>query len=363
MKRSALFDVHAKLSARMMEYQGWEVPAQFGDPSEEHHAVRTAAGLFDVSFLGRVELSGAGADALLQTVFSRSLEKFTEGAVRYGILCDEQGAIIDTVLLFRLSAGRNDRRYLLTTSPLAKAQVIEWLRQHSDHSVLIADRTLEMGQLALQGPRAEVILETLVGSGFKKLKDKRLREMTIAGAPVLVSRTGYTAERGYELFAPAAHLPALWDAALATGRDYGAQPCGALVREMLRVEAGYPKHGAEFGSGRTPLEAGLSMLLDGAGDFVGKAALASLKETGVAEKLVGYELLDKGIPRSGSTIFSESREIGVATSGCHSTHCRRDIGMGYVSTRYAQPGQEIEVEIKDLEVAARIVNLPFYRRK
>lgn len=363
MKQTALIDIHSKLSARMSEFQGWELPSQFADPSEEHHAVRTAAGLFDVGFLGRIEVSGAGAEPLLHSLFTRTFTKFTEGSARFGLFCDERGIIIDAVLLFRLPAGRNEKRYLVTTSPLATERVAAWLAHYADSSVRISDRTTDLGQLAFQGPRAEVILEALVGTGFKKLKDKRMREMMIAGAPVLVSRTGYTGERGYELFGPAAHMPALWETTLTLGRDYGALPCGMLCRDMLRIEAGYPQNGTEFGTARHPLEAGLAKLLDLSSDFVGKAALLALQAEGVKEQIVGFELLDKGIPRTGSTIFSESREIGIATSGSHSTHCRRDIGLGYVLSRYAQPGQEIEVEVKDREVAARIVSLPFYRRK
>ena len=363
MKQTALVDVHTKLSARMIELQGWYLPSQFADPSEEHHAVRNTAGLFDVSFLGRIEVSGAGAEPFVQSLFSRSLAKFTEGSARYGLFCDEQGVIIDAALLFRLPAGRSEKRYLITTSSLATERVTAWLTSHADRSVSIVDRTRDLGHLALQGPRAEAILEALVGAGFKKLKDKRMREMTIAGSPVLVSRTGFTGERGYELFAPVEHLAPLWEAVLTVGRDYSALPCGMTARDMLRIEAGYPQNGSEFGNGRNPFETGLAMLVDRSVDFVGKAALAALKDATIPEQLVGFELLDKGIPRTGSVIFSESREIGSTTSGNYSPHRRKDIGLGYVLTRYAQPGQEIEVEIKDREVAARIVNLPFYRRK
>lgn len=363
MKQTALFAVHTKASARMTEFQGWELPAQFADPSEEHHAVRNAAGLFDVGFLGRIEVTGPGAEALLQSVFTRSLAKLADGAARFGLLCDEQGSIIDAVLLFRLPNGRNEKRFLVTTSPVATDRVAAWLAQHADDTVRIVDRTADLGQLALQGPRAEAILEALVGPSFKKLKDKRMRSMQIAGTPTLVSRTGYTGERGYELFAPAERIPALWEAILAAGGEYGLLPCGMTCRDVLRLEAGHPQNGSDISGTRTPWEANLAHVVDLSRDFVGRDALAAQRSEGIKEQLVGFELFDKGIPRTGGIIFSESREIGIATSGNRSCHRRRDIGLGYVLKRYAQAGQEIEVEVKDREVTARIIALPFYKRR
>jgi len=363
MKQTALFDVLAKSSARTAEFQGWELPSQFADPSEEHHAVRHAAGLFDVSFLGRIEVTGAGAEALLRSLYTRSLEKLTEGSLRFGLFCDTKGAVIDTVLLFRIPAGRNGRKYLITTSAVATESMAAWLRQHAGADVQIADRSTEIGQLALQGPRAEAVLEALVGPGFKKLKDKRMREMRIADTTVLVSRSGFTGERGYELFVPTDRLSVLWESVISVGKEYGLLPCGMTCRDVLRLEAGYVLNGYDIDGTRSPLECRLSPFVDLSLDFVGKEAIVARKNEGVTERLIGFELYGKGIPRPGGTIFSESREIGVSTSGNHSCSRRRDIGLGYVLARYAQAGQEIEVEVKDREFAARIVDLPFYRRK
>jgi aminomethyltransferase len=363
MKQTALFAMHAKQSAKMADVQGWNLPVQFSDPSEEHSAVRTAAGLFDVGFLGRTEVAGPGAERMLEALFSRNIAMIADGAAKFGLFCDEQGAILDATLVFRLPAGRSERKFLVTSSSAATDRLAAWFRQHADNDVQIMDRTADTGQLALQGPRAEVILHALAGTTFKKIKDKRLREMRIADTTVLVSRTGYTGERGYELFAPADRQAVLWESILTAGRDYALLPCGTACREMLRVEAGYVQNPADIGGGRTPLEAGLSAFIDLGKEFIGKAAIVTRKSEGIHEQLVGFDLLDKGIPRSGGIIFSESREIGTATSGVHSPYRRRDIGLGYVLTRYAQAGQEIEVEVKDREVAARIVELPFYCRK
>lgn len=363
MKQTMLFAVHAKQSVRTAEFQGWELPAAFSDPSEEHHAVRTAAGLFDVGFLGRIEVAGPGAGRLLQDLFTRNVESIADGSARFGLFCDEQGAVIDASLLFRLPAGRNEPSYLITSSPGATDKLAAWLRLRSSGEVRLSDRSTELGQLSLQGPRAEDILEAVTPPPFRKLKDHRMREMTIAGTKVLVSRTGFTGERGFEIFGPAEHMPALWERLDTTGRDYGLLPCGMTCRDILRLEAGYVQIGLDVNGSRTPLEARLSPYIDFSKDFIGKDAISARKAEGIKEQLIGFELLDKGIPRPGGIIFSESREIGAATSGCHSPHRRRDIGLGYVASRYSQPGQEIEIEVRDREVAARIVVLPFYRRK
>jgi len=183
------------------------------------------------------------------------------------------------------------------------------------------------------------------------------------GAPVLVSRTGYTGETGYELFVPADRAPGLWESLLTAGKDYGLLPCGMTCRDILRIEAGYLRYGIDMDETRSPSEAGLMKVVDLSKEFIGKAAIIRRKEEGVREMLVGFELFDKGIPRPGGTIFSESREIGVVTSGNHSYSRRKDVGFGYVVTRYALAGQEIEVEVKDREIAAKVIEMPFYRKK
>jgi aminomethyltransferase len=363
MKQTALFSVLSKQSVKMTEFQGWSVPLQFSDPAEEHHAVRTTAGLFDVGFLGRTEVSGTGAERLLQSLFSRDVSAIPEGMARFGLFCDEYGSIIDAALLFRLPAGRESKKFLVTTTPIATETVSAWIARHAGSDVQISDRTAETGQLALQGPRAMDILAHMAGTSFKKIKDHRLKDMKIAGLTVMVSRTGYTGERGYELFAPADSMTALWDAVIAIGGGFGLLPCGMTCRDILRIEVGLVQNGTDLDGKRTPVEARLMSVVEFSADFIGRSAISKIRDEGARDQLIGFELFDKGIPRPGSAIFSESREIGFTTSGNHSPHRRRDIGLGYVLKRYAQPSLEIEVEIKDREIAARIVELPFYRRK
>jgi aminomethyltransferase len=363
MKDTPLTALHLRLGTKMADAEGWNMPQQFSGPPEEHRAVRSAAGLFDVSHLGRIEISGAGAGGMLQALFSRNIDQLTDGTAAYGVLCNEAGGILDAVLLARLPAGKSSVRFLMTTSAPATAKVLTWLAGHAGSDVTVRDRTAELCQLALQGPLADAVLEEMPDARFKRIRRRHLRELTIAGSPVLVSRTGFTGETGYELFVPADRAPALWESLLTDGSGYGLLPCGAICRDILRIEAGFLRYGIDIDETRSPAEAGLMKVVDLSKEFVGKAAIVRRRTEGAKEQFVGYELYDKGVPRPGGTIFSENREIGAVTSANHSYSRRKDVGFGYVLTRYALPGQEIEVEVKDREITAKVIDMPFYRRK
>ena len=363
MKETQLTALHVVRNAKMADFQGWNMPLQFSDPADEHHAVRSAAGLFDVGHLGRIEIGGPGAETLLQNLFSRNIERLPDGTAAYGILCSESGGILDAVILFRPPAAKSGMQFLMTTSGAATAKVLAWLQQHAGSDVVIRDRTGELCQLALQGPLADQVLEQAVGARYKKIRRWRMREMAIAGTAVLVSRTGFTGEQGYELFVPAEHAAALWDALLSAGSGYGILPCGTVCRDILRIEAGYLRCGIDIDETRSPVESGLLKVVDLSKDFIGKQDIVRRKAEGAKELLVGFELYDKSLPRPGATIFSESREIGLVTSANHSYSLRKDVGFGYVVARYALPGQEIEVEVKDREISAKVIERPFYRRK
>jgi aminomethyltransferase len=363
MKQTALHPVFKQQAVKMTEFQGWQVPAQFADPADEHHAVRAAAGLFDVGFLGRIEVSGAEAEALLQSLFTRNATKLTEGSAQYGLFCNESGRILDNVIVFKLPPAQPGKRFLVTTNAACTEKILKWIEKHAGKNVQVADLSGTLAQFALQGPKADAMLEAVAGEHFKKIKQKQAKTITLAGIPVTVSRTGLTGERGYEIFLPADQAANLWTAILAAGKGTGLLPCGMTCRDMLRLEAGYVMYGSDIDENRSPIEAGLMAVVDLKKDFIGKDAIVKSKIEPVKETLIGFELLDKGLPKSGATIFSESSEIGIATSSVHSPHRRKDIGLGYVTKRYAQPGQEIEIEVKDQEIAAKIVELPFYKRK
>jgi glycine cleavage system T protein (aminomethyltransferase) len=364
MKQTVLHPKHELSNARMMEFQGWQTPLQFSDVQDEYRAVRSAAGLFDISYLGRIEVSGTGAPALLQETVTRNVLKMSEGSSQYGFLCNQAGGVLDDAFFFRLPGAETAGvRYLISTNAINADKVVSWLNQHAAADVQIVDRTLATAHLALQGPHSSRILENAAGRHFKKLKSRMVRELKLADIAALVSRSGYTGEHGYEIIVPADRAQELWDALLNAGSDAGILPCGFAARDILRLEMGFVMYGNDIDETRTPIEAGLASFVDFKKDFIGKDALLKIKSEGPKQKLAGFVLLDKGVPKSGGSIYSENREIGTVTSGGQSLHLRKGIGLGYVFSRYAQPGQEIEIEIRDKEIAAKTVELPFYRKK
>ncbi len=364
MKQTVLHPKHELLKAKMTDFQGWQIPLQFSEVQDEYFAVRSAAGIFDVSYLGRIEVEGAGAQGLLQKVVTRNLAKIPEGAAHYGLVCNDSGFILDDPFIFHLPASETQgERYLLSTNSCNTEKILNWLRQHAAGDVQINDRTQTIAHFALQGPRSLGILEKLSSVHFKKIKPRVIRELTIADTPVFVSRSGFTGELGYELILPADRAGVVWDALLTAGGAEGLLPCGFASRDVLRIEMGYLLYGSDIDETRTPIEAGLASSIDFKKDFIGKDALQKLKTEGPKQKLAGFVLLDKGVPKSGGSIYSENREVGVVTSGCQSPHVRKGIGLGYLVTRYSQPGQEIEIEVRDREIAAKVVELPFYWKK
>ncbi len=360
MKQTVLHQKQLLSDATMTDFQGWQIPLQYSTVLDEYHAVRKAAGLFDVSFLGRIAIKGADAGPFLQRVFTRNIDNLTAGSAAYGLLCNTSGRILDNAMLLHLPG--NDG-FLLCTNAANTEKIIAWLTTNVGAGVELVDQTRSLAQIALQGPKSLLVLEKLIGTHVKAMKLRGVRERKLVGITTVVSRTGYTGEHGYELFVPVSHAELLWDAILEVGKESGLLLCGQGSRDMLRLEMGYAQYGNEIDETRTPVESGLDRFVNFKKDFIGKEALLKLKPEDSKQKLAGFMLLDKGIPREGGSIFSESRDIGKVTSGNHSPHLRNGIGLGYVISRYAQPGQEIEIELKDRELAAKTMELPFYRKK
>ncbi len=363
MKQTVLNNIHLRLNAKMTEFQGWQVPLQYTTMSEEHFAVRTAVGLFDVSWLGRIEVSGGGAIGLLQRTFTRNISRLAEGSAIYGMFLNESGCILDDTLLMRLPDFEAGNRYILCTNAKNAEKLLSWLGRHAAGDAVVADRSNETSQLALQGPRSEQIIESLSSGHYKKLKQRHVRNASISGIDAVLSRTGYTGEHGYEIIVSKDKAEQVWNALMEAGRDVGIQACGLAARDILRLEMGYVMYGVDIDETKTPIEAGLSRFVDFKKDFIGKEALLKQKSKGAKQRLIGFVLAEKAVPKSGSSIFSENRDIGVVTSAAYSPSVYKGIGLGYVLTRYAQAGQEIEIEVKDREIAAKIVDTPFYKKK
>lgn len=366
LKRTPLFETHKQLGARMVPFGGWEMPVQYTSVLEEHRAVREAAGLFDVSHMGEFEVTGPDALALIQRVSTNNAAKLEVGQAQYSFMCRENGTVVDDILVYRLG----DDRYWLVVNAGNIQKDWEWVTQALAASGL-KDLTLrnisdEVAQIALQGPKAEEILQPLVpGAALGDIGFYRAKTgVAVAGIETLVlSRTGYTGEDGFELYCRAEDAVTLWNALLAAGQGAGLRPCGLGARDTLRFEAKLPLYGHELSDEITPFEAGLGSFvkLKKGADFIGREALAALKEKGVSRKLVGLEMVGRGIPREGYPVAKDGQVVGQITTGSFAPSLGKNLGLAYVPPELSELGTELDVIIRGKAVPARVVETPFYR--
>lgn len=355
-RKTPLYETHRQQGGRLVEYAGWWLPVQYAGILEEHRAVRQAAGLFDVSHMGEFWVSGVEALPFLQQLLTNDASRLEKGQVLYSPLCYEDGGTVDDVLVYRLDKG-----YLLVVNAANTDKDEAWLRQWTaGHRVAVENVSASWAQLALQGPRAQAVLQALTAEPLEKLGSYHCREgVTVAGEEVLLSRTGYTGEDGFELYCAPAAAPALWRAVLAAG---GVVPAGLGARDTLRLEAALPLYGHELTPAITPLEAGLGRFVSlDKGDFCGRAVLRDEKANGTARVLVGLELTERGIPRAGYGVWQGKRQVGEVTSGSFAPTLGRDVALALVAKEAL--GQELAVDIRGRRLAARQVPRPFYRRK
>ncbi|MDI3256590.1 MAG: glycine cleavage system aminomethyltransferase GcvT [Kyrpidia sp.] len=357
-KRTPIYPAYRELGAKITEFGGWDMPVQFSGILEEHRAVRRQAGLFDVSHMGEVEVIGSGGAAFIQRLVTGDVGRLVPGGAMYTLMCRPDGGTLDDLLVYRLDADR----YLLVVNAATTAKDLGWLREHGPAGVQIIDRTDETALLALQGPQATAILEEAGGFGVE-LKPFHARKGTVAGVPALVSRTGYTGEDGFELYVCAFQALKLWNELLRIGRSRGLKPAGLGARDTLRLEAALPLYGHELNEDITPLEAGLEMFVKWeAGEFIGREALWDQRQKGLTRKLVGFVMMDRGIPRSGYRVEVDGREIGWVTSGSYGPTVDQNIGLAMVDIAFSTPGQRLDVVVRGRRLAAQVVEKPFYRR-
>ena len=358
LRRTPLHDEHLRLNAKMVPFAGYEMPVQYPSGiTAEHNAVRTAAGLFDVSHMGEFEVRGERALDFVQHVTTNDARRLEVGQAQYSTMVNEQGMVIDDLLVYRFGD-----RYMLVVNGANHdkdwAWVIRWAAQFG---VDVRDVTDDIALLALQGPRAPTILARLTDADLDAIRYYRFAEGVVDGVPAIISRTGYTGEDGFELYVPAEQAPALWRRLLETGADDGLIATGLGSRDSLRLEMGMALYGNDLDEGHTPLEAGLAWVtrLD-KGDFVGREALKAQKEAGVARRLVGFRLKERGFPRHGYQVTYNGQPAGEVTSGTLSPTLGAGIGMGYVPAEAAAPGTEIGIVIRDRAVPAEVVKPPFH---
>lgn len=357
LKRTPLYNVELAAGARFVEFAGWLMPVQYTGILEEHRSVRQSAGLFDLYHMGEIELSGPRALDFVQRMLTNDAARLSVGQAQYTLLCNERGGVIDDLLVYRLEDS-----YLLVVNASNTARDLDWLLQHRIDGCSIVDASVQTGLLALQGPLSPALLQGLTDVDLNSVPHFRSRRGLVAGVPALVSRTGYTGEDGFELFCDWTNMPQLWKAL--TSLENSPRPCGLGARDTLRLEAALALHGHELDENINPFEAGLGWVvkLDKA-EFVGRAALLKAKAAGPRRRLVGLEITDRAIARNGFPILKDGQAVGHITSGTFAPTLEKSIALGYVPTEMAQVGAEFQVEVRGRPIGARVVPIPFYKRR
>lgn len=361
LKRTPLYPVYAEYpGVRCIDFGGWELPVQFSGIQKEHEAVRRQAGLFDVSHMGEFIVTGKFAQIFLQQVTTNDVSKLVDGQAQYTLMCYPDGGVVDDLLVYRITADR----YMLVVNASNIDKDFDWLREHLIGDVTLQNQSGETALLALQGPEAESILSKLTESPIGELKPFHFMERAeISGIPALVSRTGYTGEDGFELYAEAGQAAALWKAVMAAGEPHGLVPAGLGARDTLRFEAKLPLYGQELSDTISPLEAGVGFFVKLDKErFIGKDALLRQKEGGLKRKLVGIEMMDRGIPRTHYPVYADDRQIGEVTTGTQSPTLKLNLGLALIETEYAALGTEVSVGIRGKQLKAQVVKAPFYKK-
>ena len=362
--RTSLYDEHRALGARLVPFAGWEMPVQYKKGLvEEHHAVRNAAGLFDVSHMGELVLSGEHAEAVVDYLVTNDVKKLADGQALYTCACNEQGTILDDLIVYRVAKDK----FLVVCNAGNHAKMAAHFRKAAENHCDFEDVSSKTALIALQGPRAVEILAS-AGSQAAACRDLpafHFRDAIVANVPATVARTGYTGEDGFEIFCAWDHAPALWRMLLDLGRPFGLEPCGLGARDTLRLEARLHLYGNDIDETTNPFEAGLgwTVKLD-KGNFIGKDALRAIKEKGTERKLVGFEMTGKGIARHGYPLLDrEGKAVGICTSGSPSPTLGKNIGLGYLPNDLATVGTDFLVDCRGKHVPAVVVKTPFYKRQ
>jgi len=363
LKKTPLYEVHKSLGAKMVPFAGWEMPVSYAGVIDEHLAVRSSCGLFDVSHMGEIEVSGDSAIDFVQLVMTNDIERITDGQCQYSPLCREDGGVVDDTIVYRF----NIDRYLFVVNASNTAKVLDWFnevqKKEAFPDLVIEDLSAIYAQIAIQGPKSAEVMRSLLDIDPDGIKTFRFHMGLISGeVEAVVSRTGYTGEDGFELYVDPADAVAVWQALMEAGRPFGIAPIGLGARDTLRLEMGYPLYGHELSDEITPIEAGLGKYVKFTKDFLGREVLERQAAEGTGKTLVGLKMIDAGIPRAGYEIHSEGKKAGEVVSGTSSPSLKAGIGTGFVATALSAPGTQIEVVIRGRAAKAAVVPLPFYKK-
>ncbi|MBX3016214.1 MAG: glycine cleavage system aminomethyltransferase GcvT [Caldilineaceae bacterium] len=358
MQQTPLYETHLALGGRMVDFAGWALPVQYPTgPTVEHQAVRTAAGLFDIDHMGQIELTGADADLFLQYIQVWDCTKIGLHEAHYSLLLYHDGTIVDDIFLYRLP-----ERWLIVVNASNRAKDLAWLQAHAlGFDITLTDISDATCMLALQGPKAAAILQRVASFDVEAMATRTGVEGELAGVPTLFGRTGYTGEDGFELYFPATHAVQVWQTLLETGQADGLLPCGLAARDSLRFEACMPLYGHEIDATINPLEARLGWVISWDTEFIGRTALLKTKLEQPQRLLIGFEMVDRAVPRDHYAIAIEGNVVGYVTTGMKSPTLDRFLGLGYVPRTSTKLGTAIEILVRGQPKKARIVKRPFYQ--
>ncbi|MEX1001828.1 MAG: glycine cleavage system aminomethyltransferase GcvT [Crocinitomicaceae bacterium] len=359
MKKTALTHVHEKLGAKMVPFAGYSMPVQYEGVKAEHECVRNAVGVFDVSHMGEFLLKGEKALDLIQKVSSNDASKLIPGKAQYSCLPNDKGGIVDDLITYMI----RENEYLLVVNASNIEKDWNWIASHNDLGVEMRNLSDDYSLLAIQGPKTTEAIQSLTSVNLSDIKFYHFVVGDFAGVEhVIISATGYTGAGGFEIYVKNENAEQVWNKVFEAGKDYGIKPIGLAARDTLRLEMGYCLYGNDITDTTSPLEAGLGWVTKFNKDFINSDALARQKEEGVKRKLVGFEMIDKGIPRNGYPIVdAEGNEIGVVTSGTMSPSTDKAIGLGYVPTEMSLPDIEIYIQVRQKQLKAKVVKPPFYK--
>lgn len=369
--KTPLYNIYKDYGAKVIDFAGWALPVQFSGIIEEHQTVRTRVGVFDVSHMGEILISGKGSTEYLDYLLANEIAALKNGGVRYAHICNYNGGVIDDILVYRF----DNEEYMLVVNAANIDKDLGWIRFHHQHNVNVKDISRATGQLAIQGPCSEAVLKKLASIDMDKMRYYSFeKNVVINGHKCVLSRTGYTGEDGFEIYCSHDNAAALWESIMEAGEEYGICPVGLGARDTLRLEACMPLYGHELSDDISPLEAGLGnyVKLD-KGDFIGKSGLVDQEQHGVQRKLFGLEMVERGIPRNGYPVLVEGQKIGTVTSGSYCPTLQKNLALAILQTKLSTQdsalrtnifiGQGVEVEIRGKAVKAKVVEIPFYRRQ
>ncbi|MBA2378466.1 MAG: glycine cleavage system aminomethyltransferase GcvT [Blastocatellia bacterium] len=363
LKKTPLNHVHRELGGKMVDFGGWDMPVQYpAGVIEEHLATRTRAGLFDVSHMGEIFVEGTDAIRFVNRLTTNDVSKLENGQAHYSVFTNKQGGAVDDLLVYRIGPGK----LLLVVNAGTTDKDWEWIQSHvdEDEDVTIRNASDEYCQIAIQGPAAQSILQTMTETDLSQIKYYWFTFGEVAGVDAIISRTGYTGEDGFEVYAASEHAEALWRQMTEAGADHGILPCGLAARNTLRLEAGMSLYGHELSDDITPLEANLGWITKfDQEEFIGREALSDLKAAGLKRKLVGFEMREPGIARDGFEVEVDGKQAGYVTSGSPAPFLKKNIGLAFVPPEFAKLGQELKINIRGKLVSAMVVPTPFYKRE